>query len=183
MTLKSLGRMLVFHSAYTFHDIKARNLEVYVTSKDAGKFFESVLTVSPIASLQYAVQNPLLFGKPDFYELDGRNTIIEGKTQRFKVFSKFEKLNFVLAQFSLLFVLFRGGKLRDIEIVLADDPGFNGIYGYFFSRILRKPLIVGVCGNPSRILQLQQVLLQLLIRYLLEQHQYQMLMYLNLLFP
>ena len=73
-------RMLVFHSAYTFEDIKARSLEVYVTSKDAGKFFETILTVSPIASLQYAAEHPLLFGKPDFYELDSRNAILEGKT-------------------------------------------------------------------------------------------------------
>jgi|688.fasta_scaffold217251_2 glycosyltransferase involved in cell wall biosynthesis len=157
MTLKSLGRMLVFHSAYTFQDIQARNLEIYITSKDAGKFFESVLTVSPVASLQYTAQNPLLFGRPDFYELDGRNTVIEGKTQRFKVFSKLKRLNFVLAQLSLLFALLRDNKLGDTKIVFADDPDFNGLYGYFFSRILRKPLIVGVWGNPARIRELQKM--------------------------
>ena len=144
MNLQTNGRMLVFHSAYTFDDIKARSLEVYVTSKDAGKFFDSILTVSPIASLQYAAQHPLLFGRPDFYELDGRNTILEGKTQRFKLIKRWKKLNFVLAQVSLLFTLFSSRGLRSIKVVQADDPAFNGLYGYLFSQILRKPLIVGV---------------------------------------
>ena len=157
MNLQTNGRMLVFHSAYTFDDIKARSLEVYVTSKDAGKFFDSILTVSPIASLQYAAQHPLLFGRPDFYELDGRNTILEGKTQRFKLIKRWKKLNFVLAQVSLLFTLFSSRGLRSIKVVQADDPAFNGLYGYLFSQILRKPLIVGVWGNPARIRELRKV--------------------------
>lgn len=157
MSLQTNGRMLVFHSAYTFADIKARSLEVYVTSKDSGKFFESILTVSPIASLQYSAQHPLLFGKPNFYELDRRNTILEGKTQRFKLIKRWKKLNFIFAQVSLLFTLFTSGGLRNIKVVQADDPGFNGLYGYLFSQILRKPLIVGVWGNPARIRELRKV--------------------------
>lgn len=157
MTLKTTAKMLVFHSAYTFDDIKVRSLDIYVTSKDAGEFFESILTVSPIASLQYAAQHPLLFGKPDFYELDGRNTIIEGKIQRFKFIKGWKRLNFVFAQISLLITLISSGGLRNVKVIQADDPGFNGLYGYFFSQILKKPLVVGVWGNPARIRELRKV--------------------------
>jgi glycosyltransferase involved in cell wall biosynthesis len=50
----------------------------------------------------------------------------------------------------------RLGKLRDVKLVRSEDPRVNGLYGFFFSRILRKPLVVGVWGNPGRLRELNQ---------------------------
>ena len=143
--------MLVFHSAYTFDDLQRLGLEIFVTSRDAGEFFDHVLTVNPAASLQYPPQDPRRFTGPEFFQLDARNTVLEGKAGRFSLLKRFEILNFLLAQISLFGVLLRRGGLRNIALIRVEDPRLNGVYGYLVSRLLRKPLVVGVWGNPSRI--------------------------------
>ena len=143
--------MLVFHSAYTFDDLEKRGLRIFVTSRDAGQFFNEVLTVSPVASLQYPPNDPKFFTKPTFYKLNKNNTILEGKVGRFQFLKKFQLLNFVFAQVSLFYMLIKHGGLKQVELVRAEDPRFNGIYGYVFSRLLKKPLVIGVWGNPARI--------------------------------
>lgn len=149
--LTSKKKMLVFHSAYTFNDLKERGLEIFVTSRDAGQFFAEVLTVSPVASLQYAHDDPRTLGQPEFMRLDDSNLILEGKIGRFNILRRLKFLNFAIAQFSLFYILIKKGRLRDVELVRAEDPRFNGMYGYIFSRLLRKPLVIGVWGNPAQI--------------------------------
>ena len=46
-------RMLVFHSAYTYDYLKTYGMEIFVQGRDAGGVFKEILTVSPVASLQY----------------------------------------------------------------------------------------------------------------------------------
>lgn len=144
-------KMLVFHSAYTFDDLEKRGLQIFVTSRDAGQFFNEVLTVSPVASLQYPPNDSKIFTKPAFYKLNANNIILEGRVGRFQSLKRFKFLNFVSAQVSLLYTLIKYGGLKEVELVRAEDPRFNGIYGYVFSRLLRKPLVIGVWGNPARI--------------------------------
>jgi glycosyltransferase involved in cell wall biosynthesis len=144
-------KLLVFNSAYTFHDIKSRGLEVFISARDAGEFFDSVLTVSPIASLQYSVTSSDRFGKAKLFKLDARNTILEGKISRFHLPEKFKIIDFLFGQFSVVASLVKSGGLSSVRLVRAEDPRFNGLYGLFFSRLLRKPLVIGVWGNPARI--------------------------------
>lgn len=144
-------KLLVFHSAYTFDDIQARGLEVFISARDAGEFFDSVLTVSPIASLQYPSTRHDRFGRAKYFQLDSRNTILEGKISRYDLPSLFRVVDFLFAQFSVVASLFKSGGLDSVKLVRAEDPRFNGLYGLLFSRLLRKPLVVGVWGNPTRI--------------------------------
>jgi glycosyltransferase involved in cell wall biosynthesis len=69
---------------------------------------------------------------------------------------KLPRLNFILAQVSLFYTILRKGGLRDVEVIRAEDPRLNGLYGYFFSKLLQKPLIVGVWGNPGRLREMNQ---------------------------
>ena len=147
-------RMLVFHSAYTFEDIKKLGLEIFVQSRDAGFFFQKILTVSPVAALQYRPEDPRLISSPEFFQLDDRNVILEGRLAQFHFLKRFKKLNFVLAQSCLIITLFKHGKLREVEMIRGEDPRFNGVYAYIASRILRKPLVIGLWGNPGRIRKL-----------------------------
>ena len=145
------NRMLVFHSAYTYDFIKKYGLEIFVTSRDASGVFQDVLTVSPIASLQYDENDNRRFSKPEIFYLDNRNLVIEGKVARFRFLQRFPKLNFLIAQVSLFVFILKHGELTRIALVRAEDPRFNGLYGYIFARILRKPFVVGVWGNPGRL--------------------------------
>lgn len=148
--------MLVFHSAYTYDFLTKYGMEIFVQARDAGHFFDEILTVSPVANLQYKENDYRNYSKPEFFTLDQRNQILEGKVSRFKFLQDIPVLNFLLAQFSLIFSIFKNGSLGDIQLVRAEDPRLNGIYGFFFSRILRKPLVVGVWGNPGRLRDLNQ---------------------------
>lgn len=149
-------RMLVFHSAYTYDQLKKLGMEIFVQARDAGDFFEEILTVSPIANLQYSLDDYRNYTKPEFFHLDHKNVILEGKITRYRFLRRFPRLNFVIAQFSLVFTIFKLGKLHDVELVRAEDPRVNGLYGFFFSRILRKPFVTGVWGNPGRLRELNQ---------------------------
>lgn len=147
-------RMLVFHSAYTHDDLKKLGLEVFVQSRDAGNLFETILTVSPIASLQYQQDDSRQISCPEMFQLDDRNIILEGRLARFYFLKRFRILNFLFAQGSLIFMLISRGKLGEVQLVRGEDPRFNGVYAYISSRILRKPLIIGLWGNPGRIRKL-----------------------------
>ena len=149
--MDSTRKLLVFHSAYTFDDIRSKGLEVFISARDAGEFFDSVLTVSPIASLQYSSNSSDRFGKAKYFQLDSRNTILEGKISRFHLPDKFRIIDFLFGQLSVLVSLVKSGGLRSVKLVRAEDPRFNGLYGLFFSWLLRKPLVIGVWGNPARI--------------------------------
>jgi glycosyltransferase involved in cell wall biosynthesis len=144
-------RMLVFHSAYTFEDIKKLGLEIFVQSRDAGNFFEKILTVSPVASLQYQPEDPRQISSPEFFQLDDRNLVLEGRLAQFHFLKRFRILNFLLAQVTLIITLLRKGKLQEVELIRGEDPRFNGLYAYIASRFLRKPLVIGLWGNPGRI--------------------------------
>jgi glycosyltransferase involved in cell wall biosynthesis len=146
--------MLVFHSAYTFEDLKNLGLEIFVQSRDRGNFFEKILTVSPVASLQYQPEDPRQFSSPEFFQLDDRNLVLEGRLARFHFLKKLKILNFILAQGALMVTLLRQGKLGEVDLIRGEDPRFNGIYAYLASRILRRPLVIGLWGNPGRIRKL-----------------------------
>jgi len=143
--------MLVFHSAYTFEYLKKYGMDIFVQSRDGGHFFDSVLTVSPIASLQYEINDLRRISAPEFQRLDSYNIILEGRVARFGILKKFKRLNFLLSQVSLVYAIFRFGRLREVVLVRAEDPRLNGIFGYVFSRMLRKPLVIGLWGNPGRL--------------------------------
>jgi len=149
-------KMLVFHSAYTYDFLKKYGMEIFVQARDAGCFFDQVLTVSPVANLQYKVDDFRNFTKPELFQLDPRNVVLEGKTSRYRILKKLPVLNFLIAQISLLHSIFKFGKLQDVQLVRAEDPRFNGLYAYIFSRILKKPLVVGLWGNPGRIREMNQ---------------------------
>ena len=60
--------MLVFHSAYTFDHLKEFGMEIFVQARDAGNFFDEILTVSPVANLQYASDDNRNYTKPEFFD-------------------------------------------------------------------------------------------------------------------
>lgn len=142
--------LLVFQTAYPLRFMKERGLEVYLDTKDPGGFFDTVITINTVASLQ----DETYFNTGPLYRkssISPRKIVIEcGHT--IKVFrGKFRKLGFVFSQLYFFFRFFTEFEWRDVKAIYADDPEYNGILGLILSKILRKPLIVGIWGNPARI--------------------------------
>jgi glycosyltransferase involved in cell wall biosynthesis len=144
------GDLLVFQTAYPLRFMKERGLEVYLDTKDPGGFFDRVITVNTVASLQ---DDNYLYSGPLYRRslISKRNTVIECG-HALKIFrGKFRKIGFILSQLYFFFRFFIRFEWRDVKIIYADDPEYNGILGLLFSKILRKPLVVGIWGNPARI--------------------------------
>jgi len=143
--------LLVFQTAYTYDEMEKRNLSIFFTSKDLGGYFKKVITVHPIANYGKMLESHSLFAKPRLITHNDRHLFIEGSIARFKILRKVAPLNFLIAQFELFFVIRRVTKSIKIDFVRAEDPRFNGIWGFIFSRILDVPLLVGNWGNPETI--------------------------------
>lgn len=149
--------LLVFHTAYTFQIIKDLGLEIFVTARNSAEVFDLTVHVNPLADLQASIGLEVPRQTPVSFNLDEKNIIIEGYSGRFSRLDKLPRFNFLLSQLSLIAFLIRNGYLRDIKLVRGEDPRFNGVYAYLFSRFLRVPLIIGLWGNPGRLRKLNNI--------------------------
>jgi len=131
--------------------MEQRNLSIFFTSKDLGGFFKKVITVHPIADYGNIFESRSRFAKPHIIKHGNRHIFIEGSVARFKTLRRVASFNFFIAQLELFFVISRISKSIKIDFVRAEDPRFNGIWGFIFSRILGVPLLVGNWGNPETI--------------------------------
>ncbi len=143
-------KLLVFQTAYPYSMISSLNLESYISSKDPGGFFDQVLTVNSLASLQD--HEFLCNGEQlKFYKLDHKHSIIESAHQLRLFRNRSAKASFILSQLNLIIRLLLGGYFRKVSLVYADDALYNGFLGCLVSKLLRVPLVIGIWGNPSRI--------------------------------
>ena len=147
--LPAKRHMLVFDTAYTWKILNERNIAGIVTGRDHGGWFDHVWTVHPVAGLLEAEDSPDRFGKPVVYELAPRHTFIEGKFGRFSALRRFEKLNFLLAQLGLMWLLLRIAWRERFDIIRSEEIFFCGPMAWLLGRILRRPVLIGVWGNPG----------------------------------
>lgn len=141
--------LLVFDTAYTWKILNERGIAGIVTGRDQGGWFDHVWTVHPVASLLDPEDSPTRFGRPVVHELAPRHTFIEGKIGRFAALRRFEKLNFLLAQLSLFAMLIGIGLRNRLDIVRSEEVYFAGPMAWLFARLFRKPVLIGVWGNPG----------------------------------
>ena len=87
--------MLVFNSAYTFEYLNKYGLGIFIQSRDSMHFFDSVLHVNPVASLQYESENQGNYTKPGIQQFDTHNFVLEGRVSQYRFLNKF-KLNLFL---------------------------------------------------------------------------------------
>lgn len=143
--------LLVCDTAYTYEILIDRNLQEFVTSKNLNGYFNHVWTVHAVASLFCSKDSESRYGRPVLRKLNESHTHIEGKVGRYKSLAWFPILNFILAQVDLVLLLNELVKKNSINIVRAEDPGFNGLLGILISYLNKLPLVVGVWGNPGAI--------------------------------
>jgi glycosyltransferase involved in cell wall biosynthesis len=143
--------MLVFDSAYTYQIMIERKVEVMITARSLGGYFEHVWNVHPVASLLAPEDSPERFGRPAVHALAPGSTVIEGRIGRYPGLAWFPILNFLLAQWDLMRMLLRLAREQGIDIVRAEDPHYNGLLGLIVARLRKLPLMIGVWGNPGAI--------------------------------
>ena len=144
-------KLLVIDTSYAYDAIVERQLQDSVTCRDLGGFFEHVWTVHPFASVVGEAARP--FGVPDFHEMNGAHTFIDGKIGRFDALRKAPMFNFLASQGDLVVRLTTLIRREGISAIRAGDPLYNGLLGLFLARSNRIPLVVRVNANFDKMFE------------------------------
>ncbi len=144
-------KLIVFQSAYSYRVLCERNLLDFATSKDLDGFFEQVITIHAAATIETDSASKERYGKLQVYKHATHYTFVEAKAGRYWVLRKFPLLNFALSQIGLMVYLLKITIGEKDLVVRAEDPRYNGILGFVFTRLKRRPFIVGSWGNPESL--------------------------------
>lgn len=142
-----MPKLLVLDTSFTFEAIRQRKLEHSVTCRDLDGFFSHVWTVHPFATLLTSPGWSARFGKPQFHEIDARNTFIEGKIGRYAALRRIPALNFLLAQLGVFLLLYRLIRRERIDVIRVGDPHFLGLVGWALARVTGIKVAIRVCAN------------------------------------
>lgn len=144
-------KLLVFQSAYSYKALCERDLLVFATSKDLDGFFEQVITVHAAATIEEDATNKDRYGRLQVHRHSEIHTFVEARPGRYWALRRFPMTNFFLSQIGLMAYLLRITAGEENLVVRAEDPRYNGILGYIFTRLKRRPFIVGSWGNPDSL--------------------------------
>ena len=144
-------KLLVLDSSFSYEAIVNRNLQTSVTCRDLDGFFEHVWTVHPFATLVTSPDWCTPFGRSKTYLINKNNTFIEGKIGFSRYLAKFQSLNFLVAQFSLIYSLYKLIKFEKINVIRAGDPLYIGLLCYIISKLTGIPFLVRVGSNNEKI--------------------------------
>jgi len=144
-------KLIVFQSAYTYRVLCNRNLLVFATSKDLDGFFEQVITVHASATIEADGESKDRYGKLEVHRHSGVHTFVEARAGRYWALRKFPLVNFAISQIELMVHLLKLTSGEKNLIIRAEDPRYNGILGYIFTRLKHRPFIVGSWGNPDSL--------------------------------
>ena len=149
--LPPLSRLLVLDAAYTLEMVKQRGMENSITCRDIDGYFEHVYSVHPFATMLTSEEWGERYGRPRFYELNDRHTVIEGCVGRFKALSWIFPLNFLIGQFLLFIQLLRLIRTAPIAVIRVGDPLYLGLMGLGLKYLSGRPLLIRVNGNNDKV--------------------------------
>lgn len=143
--------LLVLDAAYTLEMIRERGLETSITCRDLGGYFRHVFSVHPFATLLTSPQWGPRHGPPQWYGLNDRNTVIEGRIGRFGGLCWLFPVNFLIGQIGLFVTLLRLIRREKIAVIRVGDPLYLGLFGLALKMVTRRPLLIRVNGNNDKV--------------------------------
>ena len=144
--------IVVLDMSYTLKMFQQRQLDQALDSRRLGGYFANVISVHPLAGL--FEQREERYGRPVVTPLDDGHVFVEGKVGRTRSLSGLPRLNFILAQISLIRLLLRMGRETAISVVRVGDPYYLGIIGWVVARRLKVPLAIRV---PFRFDEIRRI--------------------------
>lgn len=131
--------------SYTLRMFRERQLEQALNSRTLGGFFDTVISVHPLAGLFESGDRR--YGAPAVTRLDDRHVFVEGRVAAVRWLRMLAPLNLLIAQASLVRLLLGMARRARISVVRVGDPHYLGLMGWLLARRLGVPLVVRV---PSR---------------------------------
>ena len=143
--------LLVLDAAYTLEMIRVRGLEASITCRDLDGFFAEVFSVHPFATLLTSPEWGERYGPPQWYRLNDRNTVIEGRIGRFAWLGWLFPVNFLIGQIGLFITLVRLIRRERVAVIRVGDPLYLGLFGLALKAVTRRPLLIRVNGNNDKV--------------------------------
>ncbi len=142
--------MLILDPAYTHRMMMERGNAATVTGRDLDGFFDHVWTIHPLAGL--VESDPLArVGAPETHSLAPRHTFIDGKIGRYRWPRLLAPLNFLIAQAGIVRRALRIVRQERVDIIRSEEAWYCGLMAYLIARLSRRPLMIGVWGNPAEM--------------------------------
>lgn len=138
--------------SYTLKMFEQRQLGQALDSRTVGGYFAKVISVHPLAGL--FEEGKGRYGPPAVTPLGNGQVFVEGKLGRLSQLARMPRLNFLLAQISLLRLLLRLGRENQMSLVRVGDPYYLGTVGWILARRLRIPLAIRV---PFRFDEIRRI--------------------------
>lgn len=142
--------MLILDPAYTYRMMMERGNVSTVTGRDLDGFFDHVWTIHPVSGLVETVPDARI-GPMETRELAPRHTFADGKIGRYRWPGLLAPVNFLLAQLQVLRFCVRTVRREDVDIIRSEEAWYCGLMAYLIARLTRRPLMVGVWGNPDEM--------------------------------
>lgn len=143
-------RMLILDPAYTHRMMVERGNASTVTGRDLGGFFDHVWTIHPLSGLVETDAGARV-GPLEAHELAPRHTFVDGKIGRYRWPRVLAPLNFLLAQLQVVRRAMRIVKREQVDIIRSEEAWYCGLMALLIARLTRRPLMVGVWGNPAEM--------------------------------
>jgi len=143
---RALPRTLIFfNSSYTLRRLRLRRNEHFLTHRDLNGFFEHVWSIHPLVGA--SPDEPVKAGRTRVIRLNANHTVIEAPISRSARLTALPLFGFALSQFALLREVQSLCSRRQIGIVRAVDPFYNGLLATLVARVNNLPLEVRVIAN------------------------------------
>jgi glycosyltransferase involved in cell wall biosynthesis len=143
--------LLVLDAAYTLEMIRERGIEASITCRDLDGYFRHVFSVHPFATLLTSPGWGERYGPPQWYRLNDRNTVIEGRIGRFGCLGWLFPVNFLIGQVGMLIMLTRLVRRENIAVIRVGDPLYLGLFGLALKALTHRPLLIRVNGNNDKV--------------------------------
>ena len=138
--------IIVIDTSFSIDDYKERELMHVLESRSLSGYFHNVISVHPYDK-GISARPVDSYGLPKMEKVFSNHYYVSGKTGLVKLPKIFSKINFILAQFSLLLYLLYIARGKNIKIVRVGDPYYLGLIGVLLSKILRIKLAIRIGAN------------------------------------
>lgn len=143
--------LLVLDAAYTLEMIRERGMENSITCRDLDGYFRHVFSVHPFATLLTSPQWGARCGPPQWYQLNDRHTVIEGRIGRFGWLERIFPVNFLIGQIGLFGALLRLIRRERVAVIRVGDPLYLGLFGLGLKWLSGRPMLIRVNGNNDKV--------------------------------
>ena len=138
--------LLFIDMAYTVEIVRRKQHRQFFEMRHSNGYFGRVWAVHPVADVAGKRSRQI-----ETIEFSPRQTVIEGVAEAYSLPRLFLPLNFLLSQAKLLRMVVRLVRQQDIDLIVATDAFYAGLFSLILKWITGRPQVVTVLSNQDEL--------------------------------